>query len=62
MSDIHNKFIDHLKRPNVLALDLKRAEIENTDKAIYFTLRQYVHQSLLQRLQSRIPKITQTEK
>lgn len=51
MNRIHERF-DLLKHPNVLTLEFRRFEEKSggTARSIYCTLRQYVYQSLRQKL------------
>jgi hypothetical protein len=63
MERIHERF-DLVKHPNVLTLDLKKISEGNSGspRSLYFTLRQYVHQSLKQRLVQKVPAMHMSEK
>ena len=63
MRNIQERF-DLLKHPNVLILVMEKIveRINNQNAQIFFAYRQFVYFSLQEKIQNKIPKISETEK
>ena len=63
MRSMQERF-DLLKHPNVLILDFRRFEekINGENRYIYLAMRQFVYQSLQEKLRFKIPKLSMSEK
>ena len=63
MKDIQDRF-ELLKHPNVLVLNFERFEekIDGKPRSIYFAYRQFVYQSLMEKMRNKIPKMSMSER
>ena len=63
MKDIQDRF-ELLKHPNVLVLNFEQFEekIDGKPRSIYFAYRQFVYQSLMEKMRNKIPKMSMSER